>query len=69
MFYVFMAVVLLSLFFLFLVRIPPVSKGNATEQGVEVEAPAATTAAASAPVIVLDDGEEALGHGRQQVIL
>ena len=52
MFYVFMVVVFISLFFLFFVRIPPESKGMATEQGVEVEvdAPAATTAVASAPV-------------------
>ena len=66
MFYVFMAVVFISLFFLFFVRIPPESKGKAAEQGVEVEveleAPAATTAVALAPVIILDDGEEAVNR-------
>jgi len=49
MFYVVMAVVLLSLFLIFLVQIPPELKGTAAEEGaeVEVEAPAATTAVAS----------------------
>ncbi len=64
MFYVFMAVVLLSLFFISLVQIPPESKGKTIEDGgveVEVEAPAVV----SAPVIVVDDGEEAFVHGRQ----
>ncbi|KAI9442746.1 MFS general substrate transporter [Lactarius indigo] len=65
MFYVFMAVVLVSLFFLFLVQIPPGSDGKTTEGGgveVEVEAPAA--AVISVPVIVVDDGEEASLRGR-----
>jgi len=50
MFYVFMAVVLLSLAFLFLVRIPPELKGTPSEDGgleVEVEAPAAAAAVVS----------------------
>ncbi|KAI9453161.1 MFS general substrate transporter [Lactarius psammicola] len=62
MFYVFMAVVLLSLSFLFLVKIPPESKRTTTNDGgleVEVEAPTAATAVDSVPVIVVDDGEEA----------
>ncbi|KAH9170171.1 major facilitator superfamily domain-containing protein [Lactarius sanguifluus] len=59
MFYVFMAVVLLSLFFLFLVQIPPESNGKTEDGGVEVEveAPAVATAIISVPVIVVDDGE------------
>ncbi|KAH8997654.1 major facilitator superfamily domain-containing protein, partial [Lactarius hatsudake] len=66
MFYVFMAVVLLSLSFLFLVQIPPESNGK-TEGGgveVEVEAPAAAAAIISAPVIVVDDGEASV-RGRR----
>lgn len=68
MFYVFMAVVLLSLSFLFLVQIPPESKGKATKDGgveVEVEAPAAATAVVSVPAIVVDDWEEASVHNGQ----
>ena len=65
MFYVFMAVVLLSLSFLFLVQIPQGSEGKAGEDDVdaevELEAPAATTDVA-APLIVLEDV-----HSRQQV--
>lgn len=60
MFYVFMAVVLLSLSFLFLVQIPPGSKGEAGEEGVEVEAPISGVAT---PLIVLNDEEEAFVHG------
>jgi hypothetical protein len=58
MFYVFMAVVLFSLSFLFLVQIPPGSKGKAGDEGVEleVEAPVATMDVAT-PLIVLNDGE------------
>lgn len=44
MFYVFMAVILLSLSFLFLIQIPPELKGKTSEDGVlevEVEAPTA----------------------------
>ena len=65
MFYVFMAVVLLSLSFLFLVQIPQRPEGKAGEEDVDVdvelEAPAATTDVA-APLIVLEDV-----HSRQQV--
>ncbi|KAH9060380.1 MFS general substrate transporter [Lactarius deliciosus] len=66
MFYVFMAVVLLSLFFLFLVQIPPELNGKTEDGGVEVEveAPAAATATISVPVIVVDDGEASV-RGRQ----
>ncbi|KAH9037056.1 MFS general substrate transporter [Lactarius pseudohatsudake] len=66
MFYVFMAVVLISLFFLFLVQIPPELNGKTEDGGVEVEveAPAAATAIISAPVIVVDDGEASV-RGRQ----
>ena len=70
MFYVFMAAVLLSLSFLFLVQIPQRSEGMAGEESVDVdvdvdvelEAPAATTDVA-APLIVLEDV-----RSRQQVI-
>lgn len=70
MFYVFMAAVLLSLSFLFLVQIPQRSEGKAGEESVDVdvdvdvelEAPAATTDVA-APLIVLEDV-----RSRQQVI-
>ena len=70
MFYVFMAAVLLSLSFLFLVQIPQRSEGMASEESVDVdvdvdvelEAPAATTDVA-APLIVLEDV-----RSRQQVI-
>ena len=68
MFYVFMASVLLSLSFLFLVQIPQGSEGKAGEEiadvdvDVELEAPAATTDV-TAPLIVLEDV-----RSRQQVI-
>ncbi|KAH9062341.1 MFS general substrate transporter [Lactarius vividus] len=67
MFYVFMAVVLLSLSFLFLVQIPPESDGKTEDGGVEVEveAPVAATAIISAPLIIVDDGEEVSVRGRQ----
>ena len=72
MFYVFMATVLLSLSFLFLVQIPQGSEGKTGEESVDVdvdvdvdvelEAPAAT-ADVAAPLIVLKDGRSG-----QQVI-
>ena len=68
MFYVLIAVVLLSLSFLFLVQVPQGSEGKAGEEEVEVggevelEAPAPTTDVV-APLIVLEDV-----RSRQQVI-
>ena len=68
MFYVFMAAVLLSLSFLFLVQIPQGSEGKTGEESVDVdvdvelEAPPAT-ADVAAPLIVLKDGRSG-----QQVI-